>query len=98
MSCMRQLIARIDDLLHRRLKERAAAQGRSMNALVTELLENGIEAPDARALLRSRVKASGLLVTHQPEGPAPSMDELEELTRGAGTAVSEALAAERAER
>jgi antitoxin FitA len=32
---MRQLIARIDDDLHRRLKERAAREGRSLNDLVT---------------------------------------------------------------
>jgi hypothetical protein len=31
------------------------------------------------------------LLTFEPEGPAPSLDEIEELSRGWGTAVSEAL-------
>jgi hypothetical protein len=40
---------------------------------------------------RNRLVAEGKLITFEPEGPAPSLDEIEELSRGWGTAVSEAL-------
>ena len=45
---MKQLIARIDDNLHARLKARAAAEGRTLNALVAEALE-AAAASDPRA-------------------------------------------------
>lgn len=52
---MRQLITRLDDDLHARLKARAQAEGRSVNALVVEALERVTGAPvDARAALRQR--------------------------------------------
>ena len=93
---MRQLIARIDDDLHAQLKERARSEGRSLNALVTELLAAGVNSYDQRRALRERVRAAGLLyVPPKPKGPVLSLDEIEELYRGTGTAVSEALAAER---
>ncbi len=53
VACVRQLIARIDDELHARLKERAGAEHRSLNSLVRELLERGVAQDDARAQLRS---------------------------------------------
>ncbi|WIV61177.1 hypothetical protein [Amycolatopsis nalaikhensis] len=40
---------------------------------------------------RNRLVAEGKLLTYEPEGPVPSLDEIEELSRGWGTAVSEAL-------
>jgi plasmid stability protein len=93
---VRQLIARIDDDLHARLKARAAEERRSLNAVVTELLEQGLAADDPRARLRARLKAAGLLtVPPQPEGPVPSRDEAIALTRGVGRAASEALEADR---
>ncbi len=96
---MRQLIARIDDRLHARLKARAKAEGRSLNALVVELLENGLAANNERERVRARMRGLGLLVTlPRPTRPPLSLDEAIELTRGWGTAVSEALAADRARR
>lgn len=47
----------------------------------------GTEALDRRNLLA----AEGKLLAFEPEGPAPGLDEIEELSRGWGTAVSEAL-------
>lgn len=40
---------------------------------------------------RKRLAAEGKLLAFEPEGPVPSLDEIEELSRGWGTAVSEAL-------
>jgi len=40
---------------------------------------------------RNSLVAEGRLLVFEPEGPVPSLDELEELSRGWGTAVSEAL-------
>ena len=95
---MKQLIARIDDDLHASLKRRAAAEGRSLNALVTELLEAGAPHADARALVRARAKALGLLAEYPPDGPVPTHKEVAEQLRGLGPAILEALAADRAMR
>ena len=93
---MKQLITRVDDSLHQRLKYRARAEGRSVNALVTDLLEAKLSEDDPRARLRARVEALGLRVdVPRPRGPIPSLDETIRATSGAGTAVSEALQAER---
>ena len=95
---MKQLIARIDDDLHANLKRRAAAEGRSMNALVTELLSAG-PPMDERARLRARAKALGLLREFPPpQGPVLTNEEVAEQTRGWGSAVSEALLADRRRR
>lgn len=74
---MKQLIARIDEDLHRRLKHRAAVEGRSMNGLVTNLLERGLSEGDERARFRARVKELGLLYEPPaPKGPVPTLEEI----------------------
>ena len=89
---MRQLITRIDDELHARLKTQAAAEGRSVNSLVRDLLERELPVQDRRAALRARMKALGVLAEFPPsKRPRRSRDEVIALTRGWGTAVSEAL-------
>ena len=89
---MRQLITRIDDELHARLKARAAAEGRSVNSLVTDLLEQGVAANGGRDRLAEQIEAAGLRVVLPPvKGPVLSRDEAIALTRGWGTAVTEAL-------
>ncbi len=96
---MRQLITRIDDRLHARLKKRAAAEGRSVNALVTDLLEHGLDGKSDRERLRAKIEALGLQVTVPPPSRRPpSRDAAIALTRGWGRAVSEALEADRAHR
>jgi plasmid stability protein len=95
---MRQILTRVDDDLHARLKARAAAEGRSMNELMIEALQRQLDAgDDPKARLRARLAARGMLA--QPSTPPPtsglSRDEgrslaIEEL-RGAGDAVLEAL-------
>jgi plasmid stability protein len=92
---MRQLITRIDDDLHRRLKQRAAEQDRSLNDLVTSILEAAMR--DKAESLRQRIESSGLRVYPPRTVPPPvrSREEILESLRGTGTAVSEALAEER---
>ena len=98
MMFVRQLIARIEDELHERLKLRAAAEHRSLNSLVRELLERGVPPADPRTLVRERAAAAGLLVVPTPEPGAPSREAAIASTRGTGQAASEALAHERARR
>ncbi len=93
---MRQLIARVDERLHQRLKSRASAEGRSMNAVVNDLLDKGLSGTDEQARLDSYLRSRGLLyVPPAPRRPPLSRDEVIRSTRGWGTAVSEALEAER---
>jgi plasmid stability protein len=94
---VRQLIARIDDALHQRLKRQAAAEGRSLNALVEEILQAGVAARDERELLRRRAGVLGLAVTSRRRR-APSRDAAIASTRGVGRAASRALDAERRRR
>jgi plasmid stability protein len=95
---MRQLITRIDDQLHERLRARAAAEGRSVNSLVKELLELALLAGDERARVAARIEAAGLRVVPRPERPAPSRDIAIAATRGAGQVASAALTADRTSR
>lgn len=92
---MRQLITRIDEDLHRRLKRRAATEGRSVNAMVSELLRRAVNAPDEREMVRARLRALGRLANiPRPHKPL-SRDAAIALTRGAGTAASQSLADDR---
>lgn len=95
---MRQLITRIDERLHGDLKSRAAAEGRSVNALVTHLLSAGLAAADERTAVRSRADAAGLRVLPRQGRRPPSRRAAISGTRGFGRAASGALAEERARR
>jgi hypothetical protein len=58
---MRQLITRIDDRLHARLRRRAESEGRSMNSIVTEAIESAVaEREDPNAHLRRRADQLGI--------------------------------------
>lgn len=96
---MRQMITRIDDDLHARLKARAEAEHRSLNALATEALEAAVARPvDKAAGLRRRIVSAGLIAnTPQPSGPSLDPAQLRALTRGKGT-VSDLLERQRGER
>lgn len=94
MHSVKQLISRIDDDLHRRLKERAAQEGRSLNDLVTAVLADAVT--DRRESFRHRLERSGRRVLPPvPMQRPPSLDDVLEANRGSGTAVSDALRAER---
>ncbi|MGH2472419.1 MAG: FitA-like ribbon-helix-helix domain-containing protein [Candidatus Limnocylindria bacterium] len=92
---MRQLITRIDEDLHRRLKRRAAAEGRSVNAMVSDLLRDAVAGRDGPDLLRARLRALGRLADIPRPRKALSRDAAIASTRGAGDAVSQALAEDR---
>lgn len=96
---MKQLIARIDDRLHARLKERARLEGRSLNALVTEALEEAAPELSPREQFRERLRAAGRLY-EPPEPPTPTLSREEAIarTRGAGQAILDALDADRGAR
>jgi plasmid stability protein len=90
---VRQLITRIDDDLHRRLKDRARDEGRSMNTVVTEILECAVPNETPRERLRRRLKAEGRLVEIPvSKSPRLTRDQVRKLLRGdAAKAVLEAL-------
>jgi plasmid stability protein len=97
---VKQLIARIDDDLHRRLKRRAASEGRSLNALVTDALERAVEPEDPRTELRRRAAARGINL-HEHDAPPPDPARraaLIERLRGVGPMVDELLEEERRDR
>lgn len=60
---VKQLLLRVPEELHRRLMARAAREGRSLNAVATEILDAAAEADagDRRARVRAAAAASGAL-------------------------------------
>ena len=91
---MRQLITRLDDRLLAELKKRAAAEGRSVNALVNDILESTVSRRSPKAELRRR---GGEQIVRPPRPTRiPSRDSLRRASRGWGAAVSQALMGERA--
>lgn len=92
---MRQLIARIDDELHARLKARAAAEGRSLNDLVSEALAAAVGHRLSREGVRARAQSAGLLARVPGSRRPVDREAVIESTRGLGSAVSAALDADR---
>lgn len=97
---MARVIVRVPEGLRTRLKQRAATEGRSLNALLNEVLEEAAPAArDRRTELDERIKAAGLWVdVPAPEGPVPSLDELIEANRGIGPVVVEEVLHQRRQR
>ena len=92
------MITRLDDDLHARLKERAAAENRSVNDLVVESLRAMLDVKVTRAAFRERVRAAGKLVTPPRPTESTSREAVIASTRGWGTSASEALEEERRSR
>src|SRR5665213_3021960 len=63
ISAMKQLLLRVPDDVHRRLTARAAREGRSVNAVATEILDAAADADvgDRRARLRARAAGLGVV-------------------------------------
>lgn len=93
MLVVKQLIARIDDDLHRRLKERAAEQDRSLNDLVTSVLAAAVE--DDAESVRRRIDRSGLRVLPPRPAAARHRHDVIGSQRGLGNPLGDALASER---
>ncbi|MEA2024283.1 MAG: toxin-antitoxin system HicB family antitoxin [Actinomycetota bacterium] len=89
---MRQMITRLDDDLHEALKRKAKAEGKSLNALVVETLSETISPEDEYAVFVEDLRARGWLSdAPPPDGPIPTWEEVWEITKGSGSAVSDAL-------
>jgi plasmid stability protein len=96
---MRQLITRIDDSLHARLKARARDEGRSVNKLVAGILDEAVPVESPRERLRRRLRADGRLIELDVSPHAPRREEVVEMLRGeAGRAVLEAFEDDRKRR
>ena len=94
---MRQLITRIDEDLHTRLKARARAEGSSVNALVTAAIERELATPkDRRQAMRRRLQGLGLLADVPAPPVAPDREAVIGSLRGCGT-ITDLIEAERDE-
>ena len=88
---MKQLITRVPDDVLDACKRKAKAEGVSMNTFVNRLLAQAAEADERSAELDRRIAAAGLTVHIVPSMEPPPLDEVLEMTRGIGTAASDAL-------
>ena len=92
------MIVRVDDELHAALKARAAAEGRTLNDLMESTLAAAVEHGTSRESLRDRARSAGRLVVPSAATRALSRSSAIASTAGLGSAASDALAADRAER
>lgn len=92
------MITRVEDELHARLRDAAAARGMSVNAFVVEALTAAVGVSTARETVRRRAEVAGKRVLPPAPDETPTWDEVVAAGAEAGTAVSEALAEERAGR
>jgi plasmid stability protein len=98
MQVMKQLLLRVPDDLHRRLAMRAAREGRSVNALATELLDLGVETDrgDRRTRLRATAMAGGMLQSiPTPVATPAERGAVLASTRGLGPVADALIAHER---
>ncbi|HYZ99544.1 MAG TPA: toxin-antitoxin system HicB family antitoxin [Acidimicrobiales bacterium] len=95
---MKQLLLRVPEDVHRRLAARAGREGRSINAVATEILDAAAEADrgDRRARLRAEAAGAGILrVTGAPRVSARQRRRIIESTRGWGPVADRLIADER---
>ena len=95
---MSQMVTRLDDELHARIKQQAALEGRSVNEFVISALIQVLSSSDRRRAFRERARAMGTLVEPDPPARVPTWEEIDALSEELGTGVSEALEADRAAR
>ncbi|MGH9054515.1 MAG: FitA-like ribbon-helix-helix domain-containing protein [Acidimicrobiales bacterium] len=95
---MKQLLLRVPDEVHRRLTARAARDGRSVNAVATEILDAAADADegDRRARLRARAATLGMrrATPATPVGAARRR-RIVASTKGTGPILDRLLADER---
>ena len=93
------MLLRVPDEIHRRLSERAAQSGRSVNALATEILDAAVDTNDTdrRSRLRARAKALGVMsATPAAELTPARRRRIIATTRGLGPLLDHLLDEERA--
>jgi plasmid stability protein len=95
---VKQLLLRVPEDVHRRLVARAAREGRSVNAVATEILDAAADADgaDRRTQVRAAAAAAGTLhaVNARPASAA-RRSRIIESTRGLGPQIDRLLAQER---
>ena len=95
---MKQLLLRVPDEIHRRLAARAARDGRSVNAVATEILDAAADADegDRRARLQARAAALGI-ARSTPAGPVTAAHRRRIIasTKGTGPILDSLLAEDR---
>ncbi len=98
IGSVKQLLLRVPDEVHRRLTARAARDGRSVNAVATEILDAAADADegDRRARLRARAAMLGILRTSSatPIGRVRRR-RIVASTKGTGPVVDRLLSEER---
>ena len=95
---MKQILLRVPDDVHRRLAARAARDGRSVNALATEILDAVVDADegDRQTRLRARAQALGILRSVDSKALSPSeWRKAVDSTKGLGPVLDEILAEDR---
>lgn len=95
---MKQLLLRVPEELHRRLSARAARDGRSVNAVATEILDAAADADEGDRRARLRARAASLGVSRA--GPAAPLStarrrRIVASTRGTGAILDRLLTEER---
>lgn len=98
ISRVKQLLLRVPDELHGRLKARAVRAGRSVNAVATEILDAAVDADegDRRTRLQARATALGVLQpTSAPPVRPARRHRILASTRGLGPVLDRLLAEER---
>ena len=98
ITSVKQILARVDDDLHARIRRHAASMGRSMNDVMISALERELAVmQDPRQRLRVRAAALGMLAESSlPRRPTSLSSEENrqaaiDALRGAGDAVLEGL-------
>ncbi len=95
---MKQLLLRVPEEVHRRLGARAAREGRSINAVATEILDAAADADqgDRRDRLRAKAAAAGMLRQAPARGVSLARRRrILDATRGLGLLADRLIADER---
>jgi plasmid stability protein len=95
IGVMRQLLLRVPEELHRRLAARAQREGRSVNALATEILGTSVDTDIGSAgdVVRARAAAAGLLrvVEAPPPEATASREEVHRLLADAALSAEQLI-------
>lgn len=94
---MKQLLIRVPDDVHRRLSARAAKEGRSVNAVATEMLDTAVDVvpDDVQSVLQARAAAAGLLRSLEAKqstaAAAPGINEIRHALRSVTSSAAELI-------
>lgn len=95
---MRQLLLRVPDSVHKRIAARAAREGRSINAVATEIIDAAADADQGSRSARLRAQAAAAGVLLPVTGTRISKAERKRIidsTRGLGPIADQLIADER---